>query len=376
MKSPRRLPIGSEAHEDGVHFRVWAPKRRHVAVVTGEATGAEVTELSAEGDGYFSGTARSAKRGTLYRYRLDKGRDLYPDPASRFQPQGPHGPSEVVDPRAFTWSDAGWRGCSLLGQVVYEMHVGTFTREGTWDAAAAQLPELAKLGVSVIEIMPVADFPGRFNWGYDGVNLFAPTRLYGRPDDFRRFVDRAHALGVGVILDVVYNHFGPDGNYLTHFSDHYFDPERNTEWGAAINYSGENCRGARELVVSNAAYWIREYHLDGLRLDATQSIFDDSREHIVAELTRAVRASAGDRATIVIGENEPQRSKFVRPAGGYGIDALWNDDYHHSAMVALTGRAEAYYTDYQGSPQEFISAAEMGLSLSRTTLRLAKPAAR
>jgi maltooligosyltrehalose trehalohydrolase len=293
---------------------------------------------------------------------LDGQSELFPDPASRFQPEGPFGPSEVIDPLAFGWSDADWKGIERAGQVIYEMHVGTFTQEGTWAAALAELPQLAALGVTVLEVMPVADFAGQFGWGYDGVNFFAPTRLYGRPDDFRRFVDRAHAVGLGVILDVVYNHFGPEGNFLREFASDYFSDRRETDWGPALNYDGENSRPVREFMVANARHWIAEYHLDGLRLDATQNIYDDSPVHLIAEVTQAVRDAAAGRGTLVVAENEPQEARLIRPreSGGYGVDAAWNDDYHHSVMVALTGKREAYYTDYSGGPQEIISAAKRG----------------
>jgi maltooligosyltrehalose trehalohydrolase len=245
---------------------------------------------------------------------------------------------------------------------LYELHVGTFTREGTWQAAARRLPHLADLGVSIIEVMPVADFTGHFGWGYDGVCLFAPMRLYGEPDDLRAFVDRAHALGLGVMLDVVYNHFGPDGAYHSAFADEYFSTRHSTEWGAALNYDGEHSGPVREFVTANAAYWVREYHFDGLRLDATQSVFDDSTPHILAEVAAAARAAAGERRTFIAAENEPQLPILVRPAeeGGYGIDALWNDDFHHTARVAATGRWEAYYSEYRGTPQELISALRWG----------------
>jgi maltooligosyltrehalose trehalohydrolase len=210
--------------------------------------------------------------------------------------------------------------------------------------------------------MPVADFPGKFGWGYDGVDLFAPTRLYGAPDDFRGFVDRAHGLGIAVILDVVYNHLGPDGNYLRCFSKSYFTDRYANEWGDAVNFDGPDSGPVREFFVANAGYWIEEYHLDGLRLDATQQIFDASDEHVIAAIARRVRAAASGRRTFVVGENEPQHSRLVRPgsAGGFGLDALWNDDFHHSAVVALTGRREAYYTDYLGAPREFVAAAKHG----------------
>jgi maltooligosyltrehalose trehalohydrolase len=367
MNHQRRLPIGAEIQPDGgAHFRVWAPRCRHVEVVLegghrphGESL---VAESTPEGKGYFSGQIATAGAGQCYRFRLDGGRDGYPDPASRFQPEGPHGPSQIVDPSRFTWTDHSWQGVALEGLVIYEMHIGTFTPEGTWDAAARQLEGLADVGVTVLEVMPVADFAGRFGWGYDGVNLFAPYRVYGQPDSFRRFVDQAHAVGLGVILDVVYNHIGPDGNYLKHFSEDYFTDRYENEWGDAINFDGKNAEPVREFFIANAGYWIDEFHLDGLRLDATQQIFDASGEHILAAIQRKVQGAAGRRSTFVVAENETQDVKLLRPLqeGGCGLDALWNDDFHHSAMVALTGHNEAYYSGYLGSPQELISAVKWG----------------
>jgi maltooligosyltrehalose trehalohydrolase len=357
----RKLCIGAEwdsAHES-VDFQVWAPKRSRVDVVfDGDA---HPVALERGDGGYFRGRANGLAAGSRYRFRLDGG-DAFPDPTPRYQPDGPHGPSEIVDPAAFQWTDSRWNGVSREGHVIYELHIGTFTREGTWDAATAELPELARLGITLVEIMPIADFPGRFGWGYDGVNLFAPTRLYGSPDGARRFVDTAHALGLGVILDVVYNHFGPSGNYLSQFSDTYFTDRYTTDWGTAINYDGPGSGPVRDFVLGNAAYWIDEFHFDGLRLDATQNIYDDSGEHILTAIGTAVREAARGRGTYVAAENESQESKLVRgrQAGGYELDALWNDDFHHAARVALTGRAEAYYTDYGGSPQEFISALKWG----------------
>jgi maltooligosyltrehalose trehalohydrolase len=347
----------------GAHFRVWAPKRKQVEVVfEGEAREWPVEcELTPEGDGYFSGLVEGAGAGALYRFRLDGG-EAFPDPASRFQPDGPHGPSRVVDPAAFRWTDEGWPGLRPEGQVVYEMHIGTFTPEGTWNAAARELPELARIGITCLEIMPVAEFPGRFGWGYDGVDLFAPTRLYGEPDDFRRFVDQAHAAGVGVILDVVYNHLGPDGNYLRQFSDTWFTDRYENDWGDAINFDGEGSGPVREFFLANAGFWIDEYHLDGLRLDATQDVKDASEDHILAAVVRRAREAARGRSLYTVAENEPQEAWLARPPerGGYGIDALWNDDFHHTAQVALTGRNEAYYTDYLGTAQELISAVKNG----------------
>jgi maltooligosyltrehalose trehalohydrolase len=255
-----------------------------------------------------------------------------------------------------------WRGRKREQLVVYEMHVGTFTPQGSWVAAARELPALAELGITCLEIMPVAEFAGRFGWGYDGVDLFAPTRLYGRPDDFRHFVDRAHALGIAVILDVVYNHVGADGNHLKSFSAAYFTDRYDNEWGEAINFDGPDSGPTREFFIANAGYWIEEYHLDGLRLDATQQIFDRSDDHIIAAIVRKVRSAGRGRTTFVVGENEPQEARLLRPTerGGYGLDSLWNDDFHHSAMVALTGRRDAYYSDYRGHPGEFIAAAKHG----------------
>jgi maltooligosyltrehalose trehalohydrolase len=364
----RRLPVGAEVVPGGgVHFRVWAPVRRRVEVVFAAAAGRRGLELEGEAaGGYFSGFAAAAGAGDLYRFRLDDG-DAFPDPASRFQPEGPHGPSRVVDPAAYGWRDSGWRGAARQGQVIYELHAGTFTREGTWAAAGRRLAGLADLGVTVLELMPVAEFPGRFGWGYDGVDLFAPTRLYGEPDDFRRFVDAAHGLGLAVILDVVYNHFGPDGNYLEQFSPDYFTDLHRNDWGRAIHFHG--APAVRELFIANAAYWIEEYHLDGLRLDATQDIHDRPErpcEHILAAIGRAARQAAAalppGRSALLVAESEPQEGRLVRPLeqGGYGLDAMWSDDFHHTAMVALTGRAGAYYSDYKGSPQELLAAAKFG----------------
>jgi len=353
----------------GVHFRVWAPARRRVEVVfAGGGAGLDDLDLVPEaGGGYFSGFAATAAAGDLYRLRLDGGR-CFPDPVSRYQPAGPHGPSRIVDPAAYGWHDGGWRGATLPGQVIYELHAGTFTREGTWEAAGRRLAGLAELGVTLLEVMPIAEFPGRFGWGYDGVNLFAPSHLYGEPDDFRRFVDEAHRLGLGVILDVVYNHLGPDGNFLEEFSPGYFTDLHRNDWGRAIHFYG--APAVRELFLANASYWIDEYHLDGLRLDATQDIHDRperSSEHILAAIARSARQAAAalspGRSVLLVAENEPQDGRLVRPVerGGYGLDAIWSDDFHHAARVALTGRAEAYYSDYQGSPRELLAAAKFGI---------------
>jgi maltooligosyltrehalose trehalohydrolase len=356
--NPRRLPIGAEVVEGGVHFRIWAGKRTRARVVIDSGDGAEY-EMKPEGAGYFSTLVRNIGAGALYRFKLDDDPQPRPDPASRYQPMGPHVSSEVIDPSVFPWTDAGWRGIPEDQHVLYEMHIGTFTPEGTWQAARAHLPALRDLGVTTLQIMPVADFGGKYGWGYDGVDKFAPTRLYGRPDDFRAFVDDAHGHGLAVILDVVYNHAGPDGNYLKNFSPRYFSKRIETDWGEAINFSSEP---VREFCVSNARYWIDEFHLDGLRLDATQDIHDDAETHVLRDIARAARDAAPARHVYIVAENEPQNSRLVRPAadGGYGINAMFNDDFHHAARVALTGLREAYFTDYRGTPQEFVSAVKHG----------------
>ncbi|MGH7630797.1 MAG: malto-oligosyltrehalose trehalohydrolase [Gemmatimonadales bacterium] len=352
----RRLPIGAEVRPEGIDFRVWAPRRARVEVVL--ETEGRAVPLAPGADGYFHTVVPELSAGTRYRFRLDGGIPV-PDPASRFQPGGPHGPSEVIDPAPFAWSDAGWHGAAIDGQVCYEVHVGTFTPQGTWTAAADLLPALADVGVTLLEVMPVAEFPGRFGWGYDGVNLFAPTRLYGRPDDFRRFVDRAHSLGLGVLLDVVYNHLGPDGNYLREFSDDYFTDRYTTPWGQSLHFDGDGSAPIREFFLANAAHWIAEYHLDGLRLDATHTIYDASPEHILAAVARRVRETARGRATLVIAEDEPQRRWLLAPPsrGGWGMDAIWHDEFHHSARVAATGRREGYLKRFTGTGLELAAAA-------------------
>src|SRR5437867_820017 len=348
----RRYPIGAELiGPDQAHFRVWAPKAQRVDLVlegsAAKTPGQAFQGLEAEEGGYFSGIAK-AGAGARYRFRVNN--NFYPDPASRFQPDGPHGSSCIVDPARFQWSDSQWPGptaAGLKGQVIYEMHIGTFTKEGTWRAASQQLDELARIGITVIEMMPVAEFPGKFGWGYDGVDLFAPSHLYGTPDDLRAFIDRAHSLGLGVILDVVYNHFGPDGNYLGSFSNDYLLRGEEHEWGEVINFNGPTSGPVREFFITNGRYWIEEFHFDGFRFDATHAIHDQSEEYIIGAVGRAARKAAGSRSIILIAENDLQESKMTRPQneGGEGLDGMWNDDFHHSAIVALTGQKVGYLGD-------------------------------
>ena len=353
--SAARLP-GAFAEADGVRFIVWGPEHQQMQLRI-EGRGAFALEKA--GDGYFEHLVEGARIGDRYWLRPGESEQWLADPASRWQPEGPDGPSEVAG-SAYSWTDAHWPGVRIAGQVVMEMHVGSFTPEGTWAAAMAKLPLLVDTGITLIEMMPVASFRGRFGWGYDGTHLFSPYHHYGRPDDLRAFVDTAHGLGLGVILDVVYNHFG-NGNRMAEFSRHYFKDESN-DWGSVIDFDGPMAHGVRDHIIGNAAQWISDFHFDGLRLDAVQEIKDQSPRHVVAELVAACRAAAGDRQIVMIGEIETQKAKFARPElqGGMGLDAIWNDDFHHSARVALTGRREAYYHDHHGHPQAFLSAAKYG----------------
>lgn len=351
--------LGANYEDGATRFRVWAPDAQRV-VAHIAAPGPLTLALEPTQDGYFEVTTSQVGPGALYKYSIDDA-GPWPDPCSRYQPDGPHGPSEVTDITAHRWRDAGWRGAKLAGQVLYELHIGTFTTAGTFEAAAERLDYLRDLGVTMLELLPVSECPGRWNWGYDGVQFFAPYHVYGKPDDLKRFVDAAHARGLAVILDVVYNHLGPDGNYLDRFSPHYFSTRHRTEWGAALNFDGPHCHGAREFVIGNALHWLREFHLDGFRLDATQSLFDASKRHVLAELISECR-QATDRDIVFIAENETQRGEQLLPEsqGGFGLDGMWNDDFHHCARVALTGSRDGYFRDYTGRAQEWLSAIKHG----------------
>lgn len=351
--------LGALHHGGVTRFRVWAPEATCVEVHV-KHPDESTLELRAAEDGYFVGDSESIGAGALYKYSVDK-QGTWPDPCSRYQPFGPHGPSAVIDAARYRWQHSHWKGARLEHQVIYEMHVGAFTREGTFDAAGERLECLRDLGITMIELLPVAECPGRWNWGYDGVQIFAPFHEYGDPDAFRRFVDRAHGLGLAVVLDVVYNHVGPDGNYLKHYSPHYFSRKHLTEWGEAFNFDGEHCFGARDFVINNAKYWLREFRLDGFRLDATQSILDTSEPHILAQLVTECREMA-ERDIVFIAENEPQRGEHLLPPdeGGFGLDGMWNDDFHHAMRVALSGCRDGYFLDYTGCSQELLSALKHG----------------
>ncbi|MBY3303984.1 alpha-amylase family glycosyl hydrolase [Rhizobium laguerreae] len=342
-RSRRRLPIGAEVDAGGVSFRLWAPARERCFLVI---EGNSQHQMTAEDGGYFCLHLPGLDAGTRYQFHFGDADDLLADPASRFQPDGPSGPSVVVDPARYQWSDHDWQGMPAFGAALYEMHIGTFTREGTFAAAREKLERLRAIGINCLEVMPINEFEGEFGWGYDGTLLYAPTRLYGTPDDVRGFVDEAHRIGIGVILDVVYNHFGK-GERFCEFTPDYFTERYSNEWGKSINFDGPNSRGVREYVAKNAAYWIDEFHFDGLRIDATQALFDSSHDHIITVIAREARAAAGQR-------------QIYLDVGGHGLDALWNDDFHRSATVALTGRSEAYYHDHRGTAQELVSAAKYG----------------
>jgi maltooligosyltrehalose trehalohydrolase len=370
-----QLPIGAQPTVDGVRFRVWAPNAQQVEIVRYEGE-RPVTNylLAAEGDGYFSGNLSDITVGARYMYRLDGG-EPRPDPAARFQPEGVHGPSLVIDPHTFRWSDTAWRGVGLNDLVIYELHVGTATTEGSFAALIARLDALRDLGVTAVELMPLADFPGARNWGYDGVALYAPARAYGTPDELRQLVDAAHGRGLAVLLDVVYNHLGPDGNYLREFSRDYFTERHHTPWGAALNVDGHNSRPVRDFFIHNALYWAHEFHIDGLRLDATHAIIDESRPHLLAEMAAAVRASLPpDRQFLFIAENEHNDPTILRPlaemtalvdddphtALAWSFDGVWADDFHHQVRVALTNEREGYYADYSGSAEDLAATIRQG----------------
>ncbi|MDX1375287.1 MAG: malto-oligosyltrehalose trehalohydrolase [Burkholderiales bacterium] len=355
MSPVHHMPFGAELRADGTtRFRLWAPDVASVDLELEAAEGRTRRPMQRDADGWHAASAR-AGAGARYAYVVDDGLRV-PDPASRFNPDDVHGASEVVDPLAYRWREAGWRGRPWHEAVVYELHVGTFTPEGTFAAAAARLPTLAALGVTAVELMPVADFPGARNWGYDGVLPFAPDARYGRPEDLKALIDAAHGLGLMALLDVVYNHFGPEGNYLHAYCKAFFNARHETPWGAAINFDGPGARTVRDFFIHNALYWIEEYRFDGLRLDAIHAIRDDSTPHIVNEIAQALHVGPGrERHVHLVLENDANQSRFLgRNAGNRPLAATaqWNDDVHHALHVPLTGEADGYYADYADRPLE------------------------
>ena len=354
--------LGASLKNDGCDFRVWAPLPAQVTLrlMSSASAGTRDLKMLRSSDGYFS-IHTEARAGDRYFYIAGDSKPL-PDPVSRLLPEGVHGPTEIVDPTRFPWTDRNWRGLPLSDYIIYELHTGTFTPQGTFAAAIEKLSYLKSLGITVIELMPVAAFPGTRNWGYDGVSPYAVQSSYGGPEALRGFVDAAHALGLAVILDVVYNHLGNEGNYLRQFGP-YFTDRHKTPWGEAINYDQECCQPVREYVVQNALYWIREFHFDGLRLDAVQTIVDDSPTHILADIGEEVRklARASRREVCVIAETDQNDEKIVRPRarGGYGLDALWSDDFHHAVHAFFTGERQGYYQDF-GEPEQIVKALNEG----------------
>ncbi|MGH8800771.1 MAG: alpha-amylase family glycosyl hydrolase, partial [Casimicrobiaceae bacterium] len=347
------MPYGAEFGERATAFRLWAPAVARVDLILGADARRSELALSARDGGWYERTVDGVGAGTPYAFRIDRGITV-PDPASRANPDGVHGPSVVVDPVGYAWRDAPWRGRAWDEAVLYELHIGTFTPGGTFAAAIERLDDLADLGITAIELMPVAAFPGVRNWGYDGVLPFAPASSYGTPDDLKRLVDEAHARGLMILLDVVYNHFGPEGNYLHAYAPQFFNPHHPTPWGAAINFDGDDCRTVREFFIHNACYWLEEFHFDGLRLDAVHAIVDTSQPDFVSELASRVRTSfANARHVHLVLENDRNEARYLgrdaarRPSVA---TAQWNEDLHHSLHVLATGERDGYYADYAADP--------------------------
>jgi maltooligosyltrehalose trehalohydrolase len=353
MKRKHEMPFGAECREDGtIRFRLWAPAAASVQLCLVDGVEREL-DMPALGGGWFEIVTRDARPGSRYSFAINREQRV-PDPASRFQPSGVHGPSQVIDPAAFSWGDENWKGRPWEEAVIYELHVGTFTPEGTFAAAEAKLDYLSKLGVTAVEIMPVSTFPGQRNWGYDGVLPYAPAGVYGRPDDLRHFIDAAHTKNLMVLHDVVYNHFGPEGNYLPLYAPQFFTDRHHTPWGQAINFDGLDSRTVRDYFVHNALYWLEEYHFDGLRLDAVHAILDDSSPDILTELATTIRAHFGsERHVHLVLENADNAAHYLRRNADHSpglFTAQWNDDIHHALHVLMTGETDGYYSDYADHP--------------------------
>ncbi len=347
------MPFGARSAGGAIHFRLWAPACKRVGLEIGRDSPRSVP-MQGEPGGWHAASVEGLKAGTAYAFRVDDGAPV-PDPASRSNPWGVNAPSALVDPGAFDWTDARWRGRPWHEAVVYELHVGTFTPEGTCRAAIAKLDHLADAGITAIELMPLAQFAGRRNWGYDGVLPFAPANAYGTPEDLKSFVDAAHARGLMVLIDCVYNHFGPEGNHLARYAPQFFNAEHRTPWGAAINFDGGDARTVRDFFIHNALYWIEELHFDGVRLDAIHSIADDSPKHIVTEIAAALSRGPGrERHVHLVLENDRNEARLL---GAGGAAAQWNDDWHHAAHVLVTGEKDGYYRDYAPRPAWFLARA-------------------
>jgi maltooligosyltrehalose trehalohydrolase len=363
---PWRGSLGAIPSGDGTTFRVWSPASATVHVVIastgadGRSAPGQAHRLDRDRDGMHSRHLSAVTPGTRYWYRLPDGR-LLPDPASRFQPEGVHGPSAVVEPAGFPWTDGSWAGLHDDALVIYELHVGTFTGEGTFAGVESKLDVLASLGVNALELMPIAEFAGRWNWGYDGVDLFAPCHRYGTPDDLRRLVDAAHGRGLGIVLDVVYNHLGPDGAYLSAFSSEYFSSRHKSPWGDGVNLDGPRSRQVRDFFVENALHWVNEYHVDGLRLDATHALEDDGPVHFLSELSRRVEKRAG-RPVVLVAEDERNLDRLLRDRdrGGFGLSGVWSDDFHHHLRRLLAGDRESYFASFSGTTNDLAETIRRG----------------
>jgi malto-oligosyltrehalose trehalohydrolase len=369
IKHVHEMPFGAHMQADGkVRFRLWAPGQRQVSLVL-EADG-KTLPMTPLKKGWHEAITNRAAAGGRYRFKLEDGLQV-PDPASRYQPDDVHGPSEVIDPRGYRWSHGDWRGRPWEASVIYELHVGTFSEQGTFRAAIEKLDYLVDLGITVIELMPIADFPGARNWGYDGVLPYAPDSSYGRPEDLKALIDAAHSKGLMVFLDVVYNHFGPDGNYLPSYAPQVFTTRHKTPWGNAINYDGSHAIPVREFMIHNALYWIEEYRFDGLRLDAVHAIIDEGSKHLLEELAERVRASTPRRHVHLILENEENHAHWLaRTAGGEAKNytAQWNDDVHHGLHTAATGERSGYYAEYQGDIAKLARALAEGFAFQGETM--------
>ncbi|HVE49990.1 MAG TPA: malto-oligosyltrehalose trehalohydrolase [Casimicrobiaceae bacterium] len=353
MKYVHRMPFGAQFEDGATRFRLWAPGARSVELVIGASDSSHIHAMARDSEGWFKTTLSDAPAGTRYAYRIDDELNI-PDPASRSNPDGVHAASEVVDPDAHSWRNGNWKGRPWEEAVVYELHIGTFTREGTFAAALDKLDYLRGLGITAIELMPVAAFAGARGWGYDGVLPFAPQASYGSPDALKRFIDESHARGLMVLLDVVYNHFGPEGNYLHRYAPQFFNAHHQTPWGAALNFDGPHNRTVRDFFIENALYWIEEFRCDGLRLDAVHAIPDESSIHFVDELAMVLHERVGDsRHVHLVLENDRNEARRLTAGSaevGRRVDAQWNDDVHHALHVLVTGEKGGYYSDYAEQP--------------------------
>jgi maltooligosyltrehalose trehalohydrolase len=355
MRRHYELPFGAEPIAEGTRFRVWAPRAASVSVQL-ESESPIIIPMQREPGGWFSASARAGPE-ARYRYLVDG--KAFPDPASRRQPEGVHGPSEIVDPSTYEWHDSDWRGRLWEETVIYELHLGTFSETGDFTGAIGHLDHIVELGATAVELMPIAEFPGHRDWGYDGASLYAPSSQYGRPDDLKRLVEACHTRGLSIFLDVVYNHFGPEGNYLPAIAPDFFTDRHHTPWGAAINFSGPDSRPVRDFFIHNALYWLEEFHFDGLRFDAVHAIFDESEPDIISEIGRTIRRRITDREVHLMLENDRNQARYLRRTGAQitGFDAQWDDDLHHVLHVLTTGDASGYYADYIHEPAKHLGRA-------------------